>query len=62
MFRQMQYMAAKPMDNLSPRALELVLNNLQQTIELEEIDSNCQWSQVFTYYFRYYLATSANKK
>ena len=62
MFRQMQYMAAKPIDNLSPRALELVLNNLQQTIELEEIDSNCQWSQVFTYYFRYYLATQVLTK
>ena len=62
MLRQMQYMAAKPMDNLSSKALELILNNFQQTIELEKIDSNCHWSQVFTYYFRYYLATQVLTK
>ena len=62
MYRQMQYMSAKPMDNLSPKALELILNNFQQTIELEEIDSNCHWSQVFTYFFRYYLATQVLTK
>ena len=62
MFRQMQYMAAKPMDQLSLEALELIHQNFQQTIELEKIDSSCEWSQIFTYYFRYYLATQVLTK
>ncbi len=62
MFRQMQYMAAKPMDTMSSEALEFIYNNLQQTLELEKIDLNCKWSQIFTYYFRYYLATQVLTK
>lgn len=57
MMRQMQFMAAKPFNKLSSTALFEIQSNFSETIELEGIDPTCHWSQIFTYYFRYYLAT-----
>lgn len=57
MMRQMQFMAAAPMESLSQNAMQVIKENFLATIQLEDIDPNCHWSQVFAYYFRYYLAT-----
>lgn len=57
MMRQMQFMAAGPMEGLSLNAMQAIRENFNETLSLEEINPHCHWSQIFTYYFRYYLAT-----